>query len=299
MKLYCIVDRNQIETDGCDKSLAAACQKKNIEYIRLVQEDVELESLRDMQLLPGSLLYRISLTAKGRAIEAMLATLHTENITTIYYPRTILHPHQVFYELLIQMKNKLQIIPTQILDETWLKLDDPHLQQRVDALNGFPIILKSLGKSHGQGVMRIEGMAQLHDCLGNLDFTEYRSILRKYLADYHHYRIIIVEGQPLAAIEYHKPDDDFRTNASENIQVSAVDVATLDPAVTQLAKDGVAIRTSILGGVDILVEQPSGIPYLAEVNVPCYFARAEGPTGIDIAGQLLDALLRKQEASHV
>ncbi len=49
--------------------------------------------------------------------------------------------------------------------------------------------------------------------------------------------------------------------------------------------------------MDILVDQTNQQPYLAEVNVPCYFARAEAPTGIDIGDLVARAMLSKRDAA--
>lgn len=295
MNMYVILSRSQAEVHGVDLSLSKACQAAGIDYIRLVEEDVVLDDIQTMPIPHGSLVYRISLSAKATAIEAFMDAFHGDDITTIYYPQTITYPRKVMYEMLVQLAEGMSVIPTSIVDETWLGMSDTDLQKRVTAVGGFPVIIKTLGLSHGQGVARVEDVASLRDKLAAVSFAKYQTIIRKYLADYRHYRLIIVGNEVVAAIEYHKPADDFRTNAVAEPEVTAVNVADLPEDMKQLAIDTVTIRRSILGGVDILVESSNNKPMLAEVNVPCYYPRAEGPTGIDISSQLIKAMIQKQK----
>ena len=228
----------------------------------------------------------------------MLAHLYPSALTTIYRSKSFVHPAKVFRELTEQIREGLPIIPTKFLDETWQHFTTEQLKEQASAIGGFPLIYKTLGKSHGQGVIMVETAEALQSELSRADFDGYHSILRQYLHDYRHFRIIVVDGVPEAIIEYHKPADDFRTNASEEPIVSAVDVSSIDQNIPEIAVQAVSLRGSILGGVDILVSQPDNQAYIAEVNVPCFYPRAEKVTGIDVSSQLLAALIRKQETER-
>jgi hypothetical protein len=293
--LYAIVQREQLGVHGVVISLERACKELGIRYELLIAEDIALDSIAAMQLQPGSLLYRVSTKAKACIIESMLVLLHRDTFTTIYAPRTMPLASRTYRELCEQIASGLRVIPTHIIDETWAALPTEQLQAKVSDIGGFPVVVKVLGLSHGQGVQKVESAQDLQALLGRVSFTQYGMIARQYLADYRHYRLVIVDGAVVAAIEYHKPEDDFRTNASEEPIVTAVDVASLPQDMLQLGIDGVALRSSILGGVDVLVDQTDQGAYLAEVNVPCYYARAEKPTGIDISSQLIKALIRKRD----
>lgn len=294
MKLYVVLSISQVAIHGVDKSLEKACISKGIEYVRLIDEEVVLDDLRAMNFDEPALLYRISLTAKSVAVEALLARLHAHKLTTIYYQQTNVHPRKTFRELSAQMVAGLNIIPTSIIDETWQLLNDNELNNRIERLGGFPVVVKTLGLSHGQGVSKIDSIKNFRIKLQTTDWREYEMIARKYLSSYRHFRLIIIDNSVVAAIEYHKPEDDFRTNATEEPIVTALEVVGLDDKVKNLALDAVKLRASLTGGVDILFDS-EGSAFLAEVNVPCYFTRAEAPTGIDISSQLIDAMIRKQQ----
>jgi len=293
--LYILVNDAHINLHGVAISLQTACIRQGIPYEFLVVENISLDQIADMKFARGSLLYRVSTRAKAATIESMLVLLHPGIFTTIYRPKTLPLSSRPFRELCEQISAGLPIIPTRIVDETWQHKDTKELTEKVNSLGGFPIIIKTLGLSHGQGVRKAEAVNELQAILAQTDFNENSIILRKYLAHYRHYRLIVINNKAVAAIEYHVPADDFRTNASEEPQVSAVKLADLDKTVIAIAIEGVHLRASILGGVDILVDQSDNSLYLAEVNVPCYFTRAETPTGIDISGQLITAMLTKRE----
>jgi hypothetical protein len=293
--LYIIVNREHLGVHGVLLSLQAACERQGIPYEFLVAEDIALDAVHNMRFAPGSLLYRVSTRLKAATLESMLVLLHPGVFTTIYWPKTAPLSSRPFRELCEQMAAGLPIVPTLIIDETWQQADSASLQAKADSLGGFPVIVKVLGLSHGVGVQKVDDMQALQTVLAGANFAEHGMVARKYLASYRHFRLIIVDDAVVAAIEYHQPADDFRTNASEEPMVSALALDELEPAISHMAVAGVQLRSSILGGVDILVDQTDNTPYLAEVNVPCYFARAEGPTGIDIAGQLITTMLQKRE----
>jgi hypothetical protein len=295
-KLYLIIEKRLYEAGhGTLLSLQTACERMGITYEQIIADDVALADIRDMQFEPGSLLYRVSTNPKSTIIGSMLVALHPGVFTTIYYPEMTSPSNRTFWELCVQEQRGLQIIPTLIVDETWQRMDMKALNELIAKVDGFPVVLKALGFSHGQGVSKADTVEELQGRLRDMNFDEYGSIVRKYLADYRHYRLIVIDGEVVAAHEYHKPEGDFRTNAIKSPIVSPLEVADLPAEAIKTAIDGVAIRQSILGGVDILVDQETQIPYLAEVNIPCYYPRTEGVTHIDISGKLVDALLRKRE----
>lgn len=298
MKFYIIIGRDEVNVDGCDISLQKACQARGIEYVRLISEDLVLDDLQQMDIEPGSLLYRVLIGERGKTIEALLSGFHPDKLTTIYKPMVRNYPMKMPYgEVLAQITAGVNIIPTQLVDKTWLNVEPADIDDRVNRLGGYPVIFKVLGRSHGQGVFKIENREELLAVIRDNADNSYGTILRKYLADYRHYRLIVVDGKVLTQIEYHKPENDFRTNASEPI-ISALEPSDVAGEIGDMAVKAVELRSSLLGGVDILVDQTDGTSYLAEVNVPCYFARAEKPTGVDVGGALVDAMIQKAEKHH-
>jgi glutathione synthase/RimK-type ligase-like ATP-grasp enzyme len=235
----------------------------------------------------------MSASLKATTTESLLLLSFPGTFTSLYYNRSTPLKGRPYNELSEQLASGLCIIPTSFIDETWLDLSESEIEERMIKLGGFPVIVKTLGLSHGQGVMKVDSSTEFAAVIRKATLTDYKTIVRKYLADYRHYRLIVIENEVVAAIEYHKPNDDFRTNAATPV-VSGLVVSEIPEQILTLATKSANLRTSLLAGVDVLIDQTDNIAYLAEVNAPCYFARAEKPTGIDIAGKIIEALCAKQ-----
>ncbi len=298
MTFYNIMTRKQIESNECDTSFEAACQRMGLAYERVIVDELRLDDIPTMSFDSDSLLYRMSTSKKASAVESIMVMAHPGVFTTLYYDRSTSFKDRPFSELNEQIAAGLSVIPTKILDETWLTLSENEVAEKIGEIGGFPVVVKTLGLSHGKGVMKADSPEQFMQMLHEMDLESYSTIARKYLANYRHYRLIVIEDKVIAAIEYHKPENDFRTNATTPV-VSALEIADIPESVLELATKGANLRTSLLSGVDILIDQTDNIPYLAEVNAPCYFARAEKPTGIDIAGKIIEALRAKQAKEKV
>jgi hypothetical protein len=293
MKLYAILTRNQLSGNAVDRSLAAAAVKRGLGYEHIVVEDTVLQDVPKLQLEDNALVYRIAANnPKASAIESALVYFQPGKITTIYKPKTVPLAH-AYVEMDEQLAAGLNLIPTQIVDPTWLEFSDAELDARINALDGLPLIIKTLGESHGQGVERAETRDVVREKIQSGLATGRMVLARKYLADYKNYRLIVVDGEVVAALEYHKPADDFRTNATDNVIISPLVVSELEPKMKELAIKAVELRASLLGGIDILIDEATGIAYMAEVNIPCNYARVEGPTNIDISSQIINAMLKR------
>lgn len=292
MILYSILSSKRAGIDRCDISLQKACQELGIQYERIFFDKTTLDDLRGEFGGKTGLLYRISTNKRAAQIEGLLGEF-APGLTTISWSTPVRSSKLNWYELREQTNRELPIIPTILLDPTWTEMDDNELTRRLDKIDGFPIILKTLGLSHGAGVRKIDSLQEFKDVLPSTLEASHNIIARKYLADYRHYRIIVLNDAVAAAIEYHKPDNDFRTNATKHPVVTAVDNADVPKDVADAAIEGTGQRGSIFGGADVLVDLQTGIAHLAEVNIPCFFARAEEPTGIHIGKLLVEALRLK------
>jgi hypothetical protein len=295
MKLYILVSRKQVDSNACMLSLQAACVQKSVDSEIIVAEDTSLESLRSRIFEPHSLLYRVSTGSKSRAIESMLMHLYPQTFTTIIVPHTISTTQTAFQEVINDLRTGVGIIPTKFVDETWRQLSAELLETEVADLGGFPVIFKQLGLSHGKGVERIASAPELYAKIQESDFDNHTHMLRKYLDKHRNFRIIVVDGEVVAAIEYYQPANDFRTNAAHDLTFAPLVLSEIDPQILDMSIRAVANRSSLMGGVDILIDTDN-IPYIAEENVPCNFARAEEPTGVPVGLLILEAMIRRQQA---
>jgi glutathione synthase/RimK-type ligase-like ATP-grasp enzyme len=171
------------------------------------------------------------------------------------------------------------------------KNEDKLLASYAEQLGGFPIIVKSSGGSHGEGVMKVDSLTSLRSVLGFVSDTQSSQfVLRQFIGDARHLRLVVIGNKVVDVIEYDVQPDDFRTNAVAVPTV--VDRNDIGDDIKQIAVDAVTALDLEFGGVDVLIAT-DGKPYVAEVNFPCNFARNQLNTGADISGRLVAYLLQK------
>src|SRR5690606_11342841 len=105
-------------------------------------------------------------------------------------------------------------------------------------------------------------------------------VLRQFIHDARHIRVVVVGDRAVDAIEYAPQPNDFRTNAVAVPQVTKFELGE-SPEIGELSERAVAAAGLGFGGVDVLL-QPDGRFFVAEVNFPCNFARNQLNTGVDI-----------------
>jgi glutathione synthase/RimK-type ligase-like ATP-grasp enzyme len=139
--------------------------------------------------------------------------------------------------------------------------------------------------------MRLDSLPALRSVLDYVSNGSSDFVLRKYISNARHLRIIVIGSEVKDVIEYKSQSGDFRTNAVATPQVEVVkdlpgDIAA--SAVSSVHELGLEF-----GGIDVLVDE-NGDYHIAEVNFPCNFARNQANTGADIAGMIIDYLLKKR-----
>lgn len=165
------------------------------------------------------------------------------------------------------------------------------LKKYVNYLEGFPIIIKSTGGSHGIGVMKIDSMESLRSIVDYLRQQKDNFIMRKFIDYTKHARFIVLGNTVIASIEYKRLKNDFRSNVGNKLNIVA---QSFGAPIEKIAVDAVRLLGYEFGGVDILIDEYHK-PHIAEVNFPCYFPRAQEATGVDISGQMIDYLINKSK----
>lgn len=232
------------------------------------------------------LLYRITTDSRSCLVEKILIN---RDVTSFHssYANCIGKLDNVLESTLMHQKNGLPIIPTILA----LPKNITQAQKHVKTLGGFPVVLKALGGMHGNGVVKIDSM----DALATTLFSERNNpegmIMRKFVRHREQARLIVL-GDKVIASHANIAGKDFRTNFGDNSE-RIREVKTYDEKIRKIAVSAVKVLGLEFGGVDILFEEDTGKAYIAEVNFPCFFARTQQLTGIDIAGAMLDFLVRK------
>jgi hypothetical protein len=284
--LHCIVQDNVNEADKDTLELFLnAAKVRGIDVI--VQNPDTYDFTNIKQLGKGDLLYRITTSPRSRALEVLFIG---SGIATFYNDLSYGVTYRLFGSVLINSRTNLPIAPT-IFDFTNNRLA---LKRYAKYLGGFPIIIKILGGSRGVGVIRVdsqESLFSISDVLMEQNRTEI--IMRKYIDYVAHARLIVLGKRVVSSIEYKRVSGDFRSNAGAALSVVP---RVFDKTVEQSAVEAVKSMGYEFGGVDILIDE-NGRHFITEVNFPCFFARAERATGVDIAGMLIDHLLEKSQSA--
>lgn len=286
MIFYCIIrTKTSITNPTTYKLLQQACEERGIQFVPLESDTLNYATIYD-EIVPGSLLYRLASSHRAALLEALV----DDKVVTLRRDNASLLSRAFGWGSALRLERAgVAIIPT-IYNVS--RNHDAQLADYVKQLGGFPIVLKSTGHSHGAGVMMLNSLESLRSVLDYIsDETTSNLVLRKYITNARHLRLVVLSGKVVDTIEYLPQPDDFRTNAVATPEVKQL--ADIDPKITADAVKAVEVLGLEFGGVDVLVDEENNF-YIAEVNHPCNFARNQLNTGVDISGQMVDALLQKQ-----
>ncbi len=278
MRFHCIDDGVPEPTT---RFLRQACRARDLEYVHVDPRVCDWSDER--QLGPGDLLYRPAISLTASRVEQFL---YDPAVATFYRGSDGIFFNPSTSPLLFQRAG-LPIPRTFYVHSTARH----RLDEQVAQLGGYPVVVKLMGYSRGMGVMRVDSPASLYSVL---DFTSVEGkspLLCAYIDGATHWRLIVVGERVVAAYRNRVDHNDFRTYADTNpddfLQAPGADLEDLAVRAVQ------ALHYEF-GGVDILAH-PSGRLYLLESNFPCYFATPQEVVGTDVAGAMVEYLVRKSE----
>lgn len=283
MTFYYIQDNTSKPTTG--HLLEEACRKNNI-ACRRVDPDA-FNEVSEQQLTNSDLLYRVTVGDRAELLEQHLllgrpTTFHST------MDRGFSKIDNVIQATLLHQYYKLPIPKTVYV----MPRGNLFLEEQVEYVGGFPVIVKAKGGSHGVGVMKIDSLDSLRSVIDYIG-QDSLIILRQFISTSTSARLIVLGGQVIDSIEYHTQGEDFRSNYGEEPIVAAKKFSS---DVEGVAQKAVSVLGLEFGGVDVIMDS-EGNPYLLEVNFPCYFGRAQLTTGVDIASMMIDYLIKKSRVS--
>jgi hypothetical protein len=282
LRFHCVDDEGVPEETKC--LLRSACQRHGVEYVEVDARDFDYTTVPDLG--DRDLLYRPAISLSAMRVEQFL---HNPRVTSFFRDDL-----GIFYDCLSQplMMQRAGIpIPRTIYRSTTSR---PLLRRYVEHLGGFPVVVKWLGRSRGIGVLRVDSFPSLFSLVDHVDDGGTQPLLCQYIPDATHFRLVVVGEGVAASYRSAQEPDDFRSYGSD------------DPAdylvPTDAAMAEIAVRTTrVLGvetaGVDVLRAR-SGELYVLEANFPCYFAQAQLAVGVDVAGAMVDHLVRKNRSAR-
>lgn len=276
MTLFIITTKGQEITT---KLLTEACEEHNIKYKILDPEstnplDVAIEKNSDA-------VYRIATASHYGAAELEWALIFKGAKSFYRNDNSLLIKRidaMVFEKYGVPAPKTVPYLPK----------DRAVLLKCVEDLGGFPIIIKSLGGSHGVGVMRVDSQQSLFSVSDYLREQGEMIVLKEYCNVTSSARLIVLGDKVIDSIEYSAPKGDFRSNEGA---VPNVAPKKFDSHIEEIAINATHALGLEFGGVDIMITEDSA--KVAEVNYPCFFPRCQMLTGTDIAGQMVEYLMGK------
>jgi gamma-F420-2:alpha-L-glutamate ligase len=157
---------------------------------------------------------------------------------------------------------------------------------------GFPVVVKTLKGTRGNGVMLCPDREQFQDLANLLDGAEPGAdfIFQKYIRTSHgrDVRVLVVGGRAVAAMERHAVDGGFKSNVS--LGGEAVPFA-MPRAVARLAVRAAQVLHLDVAGIDILFD---GDGYcICEANSSPGFQALERVCDVSVPAEIFSAMERK------
>jgi hypothetical protein len=275
---FCLVSEDSVPEETVTL-LRDACEDRRILFEVVTAKVFDYDPLK--RLKPGDLLYRAATAVAASRVEQFL---YAPGVATFYVAKDGVHS-SINTQALVAEAAGIPMPKTTYVASTKVAL----LQQLVDRVGGFPVVVKVLGRSSGIGVMMAESMVSLRPLV---DFTiaqGHNPLLCQFIRDAVHWRVIVLGGHAIASYRNKQAPSDFRSFGSK-------DRADFD-ARPGAAISETAVRAAVtfgleFAGVDVL-EDPTGNAWFLEANFPCYYPQAQLYGGVDIAGAMVDFLAAK------
>lgn len=174
------------------------------------------------------------------------------------------------YLPIVRAKNKVRTL--QILQHEGISIpktvvihDVKYIDQAIERMGSFPIILKTPHGSLGVGVSIIESARSLRSLIEFLSgsFRNNLIIIQEYVkeAKGKDIRVFVVDGKVVAAMERRAKKGDFRSNFTQGGSVSLADLSEEEKSIALRAAKAIGLHVA---GVDVI--RTSFGPKILEVN---------------------------------
>ena len=173
-----------------------------------------------------------------------------------------------------------------------------NLHQIAVMLGGFPVVVKLLEGTHGEGVELANNFWDLQRLMNSYFRYHDRVILQEYIPEARgaDTRVIVVNGKIVASMRRQAKPGEFRSNLHRGATAIPIE---LKPAEQELVCKVTEALGLEVAGVDLLPSKRG--PLVMEVNASPGLEGIEGTTGADVAGAIVRFVerkykLRKQQA---
>ena len=260
----------------------AACQRVGTAFTAMDSFAVDYADLP--RLLPGDMLFN---AGRGSIrLETLLSRPHVATFRTCGAARFTDNADTTAYCAIIEAMGLPQ--PRTIHR---LPRDHAGLDRAVQALGGFPVVIKVVGGTMGIGVIIVESMRSLRSVADYLRTTGDEFILRQFIPAAHVARLVVLGDRVIASLKYAVDEQDFR---GLPYRMGGREMSFGDE-VESLAREASKAAQYEFTGVDILIDE-RGRPHVLEVNAPSNFVALEYELGVPVGDMIVAHLLAKSSA---
>lgn len=159
------------------------------------------------------------------------------------------------------------------------------VRQAMGQVGGAPVILKLLEGTQGMGVILAESVKSAESVLDAMHSLKQNILIQKFIAEAKgiDYRIIVIDGKVVAAMERTATKGEFRSNVHRGGSTRMVE---LDEEYERTALQAAECLGLNIAGVDMMPSDDG--PMVLEVNSSPGLQGIEGATGLDVAGEMID-----------
>ncbi|MBK67207.1 MAG: alpha-L-glutamate ligase [Rickettsiales bacterium] len=156
---------------------------------------------------------------------------------------------------------------------------------------GFPVVVKTLVGTHGNGVFLCNDESNFEDLMQLIRQTgaDTQLLFQQFIASSkgRDLRVMVINGKAVAAMERRATDGSFKANFSRGGMVKEF---KLTPAIEELAIETARVLDLDIAGIDILFDGRKGYK-ICEANSAPDFRGLESCCDISVADEILDAMI--------
>ncbi len=227
-----------------------------------------------------------SVTALGAAV---ISQFQLMGVTTPTTPQSLQLARDKLRALQVLSGNGLPVPRTVMVGRY------ENLHQVAVKLGGFPVVVKLLESTHGEGVELARNFWELQRLMTNYFRFHDRVILQEFIPEARgaDTRVIVVENRIVASMRRQAKPGEFRSNLHRGATSLTID---LKPEEKQLVLQVVEALDIQVAGVDLLPSKKGAL--VMEVNASPGLEGIETTTGVDVAGAIVGFVVRKHKAEQ-
>ncbi|SDE31449.1 ATP-grasp domain-containing protein [Niabella drilacis] len=163
------------------------------------------------------------------------------------------------------------------------------LQQYVNYLDRFPVVIKTYGGTGGLGVIKVDNYATLFSLTDYLASQNINFQIKQFIVSHSCERLTVLGDKVIYANTRPTKPDDFRSD----LYSKKAHRVNLPDEINKIAINATHAANLNYGGVDLIISSKNGKPYILEVNCPQNFAIHEQVTGESYAEKMIEFLFFK------